>query len=169
MQAAPVLPSDIALRTELRPGELGVIVSRHGTLYAQEHGWDATFEAYVAGPLADFVRGKRPRERLWVAERADRLVGSIGIVTATPATAQLRWFLVDPECRGLGLGRRLLHEALRFSLDSGYMEIILWTERSLAGAARLYRDAGFRLVEEKPGRVWGAEVIEEQYRLVLPV
>src|SRR6266536_3541517 len=110
----------ITLRTSLRPGDLGHLVTLHGTLYAREYGFDATFEAYVAGPLAEFVRSGSERERLWIAEQEGRLVGCIAIVAASPQTAQLRWFLVDPSVRGAGLGKRLLGEALAFSKECGY-------------------------------------------------
>src|SRR6476646_8340020 len=105
----------ITLRTTLRPGDVGAVVSLHGTLYAREYGFDATFEAYVAGPLAEFVRSGSDRERLWIAEQDGRLVGCIAIVLASAEAAQLRWFLVDPVTRGAGLGKRLLQEAIDFS------------------------------------------------------
>src|SRR2546423_4368740 len=103
------------LRTDLRPGDLGTIVYLHGVIYAREYGFDPTFEAYVAGPLAEFVRRASPRERLWIAERDGRLIGSVAVVAASPQTAQLRWFLVDPCARGAGLGKRLLREAIAFA------------------------------------------------------
>src|SRR5262249_32181441 len=96
------------LRTQLRPGDVGAIVRLHGVHYAREHGFDATFEAYVAKPLADFVLTPSPRQRLWLAETDGELVGCIAIVAASAAVAQLRWFLVIPEARGHGLGTRLL-------------------------------------------------------------
>ncbi|MBI1913521.1 MAG: GNAT family N-acetyltransferase [Planctomycetes bacterium] len=157
----------MTLRTSLRPGDLGSIVSLHGTLYAREYGFDATFEAYVAGPLAEFVRSASDRERLWIAEQDGRLVGCIAIVAASPETAQLRWFLVDPAARGAALGKRLLQEAIIFSRSCGYHSILLWTVSALAVAAHLYRSAGFRKVEEQPGRRWGQDVIEEKYELAL--
>jgi ribosomal protein S18 acetylase RimI-like enzyme len=155
------------LRTTLRPGDLGFLVHLHGVVYARERGWDATFEAYVAGPLADFVRSASARDRLWIAERGGRIVGCIAIVAASETTAQLRWFLVEPSARGLGLGRRLLQEAILFARGCGYREIILWTEKSLEAAAHLYRAAGFCKVAEKAGRMWGADVVEEKYELIL--
>src|SRR5262245_48715820 len=160
-------PEAVTVRTELRPGDLGSIVHLHGVLYAREYGFDPTFEAYVAGPLAEFVRKASDRERLWIAERDDRLVGCIAIVAASARTAQLRWYLVDPTARGAGLGKHLLTEAVTFCKESGYATVILWTVSALTAAAHLYVAAGFRKVEEKPGRMWGVDVIEEKYELVL--
>jgi N-acetylglutamate synthase-like GNAT family acetyltransferase len=167
MQSAGTSGRPFTIRTDLRPGDLGYLVHLHGTVYAQERGWDATFEAYVAGPLSEFVRSAADRQRLWIAERDGRIVGCIAIVAASPSTAQLRWFLVDPSARGSGLGKRLLQEALTFCRECGYADVILWTERSLAAAAHLYRSTGFHKVEEKPGRMWGADVVEEKYHLSL--
>lgn len=160
-------PPGLAVRHDLRPGDVGRIVERHGTLYARECGFDVTFEAYVAGPLARFALERAERERLWIAERADdgRFAGCIAMVaTASPAEAQLRWFLVEPDTRGTGLGRWLLAEALAFARESGYETVRLWTVNGLLAAAHLYRAAGFVKVEEKPG-AWGAPVMEEMYRL----
>ncbi len=160
-------PGDLTVRTALRPGDLGSVVRLHGTLYAREHGFDATFEAYVAGPLAEFVRAAPARGRIWVAERGGEVVGCVAIVPASAQTAQLRWFLVDPGARGMGLGRRLLDEALAFCTEAGYDAVFLWTVSALTAAARLYRAAGFRKTEEKPGKVWGADVVEEKYERAL--
>jgi GNAT superfamily N-acetyltransferase len=166
MQAMPDHGA-VTLRTDLRPGDLGRVVELHGAVYAREYGFDPTFEAYVAGPLAEYVHRAAPRERLWLAERGGRLVGCAAIVAAEPGVAQFRWFLVEPGARGTGLGRRLLDEALAFSRDCGYARVVLWTVSALTAAARLYRAAGFHKVEEKPGRHWGVDVVEEKYALEL--
>jgi GNAT superfamily N-acetyltransferase len=157
----------IVLRTDVRPGDLGMIVYLHGVTYARERGFDCTFEAYVAEPLAAFVRSKSPRERLWIAERDGRMVGCVAIVAASAETAQLRWLLVEPSARGAGLGKRLLEEAITFCKASGYADVILWTESALTAAAVLYRAAGLQKTEEKPGRMWGVDLVEEKYELRL--
>jgi len=157
----------ITMRTELRSGDIGMVIHMHGILYGQESGFDPTFEAYVAGPLAEFVHRGSPRECLWIAERDGRLVGCVAIVAASELTAQLRWFLVDPGARGMGLGKRLLDKAIEFSREHGYQNIILWTVGSLTAAAHLYRAAGFHKVDENPGRMWGVGVVEEKYELLL--
>jgi N-acetylglutamate synthase-like GNAT family acetyltransferase len=158
---------DVTLRTKLKPGDLGSIVHLHGAIYAAEYGFDLTFEAYVAAPLAEFVQRASPRERLWLAERQGRIVGCVAIVAAGGDVAQLRWFLVDPAARGSGCGKRLLTEAVAFCKVQGYRSIILWTTSALTAAAHLYHLTGFRKVEERPGRMWGVDVVEERYELRL--
>jgi GNAT superfamily N-acetyltransferase len=145
-----------SIRTALRPGDVGAVVAMHGRLYAREYGFDPTFEGYVAAPLAEFVQRSSERERIWLAESEGRLVGSIAIAAGSASRALLRWFLVDPEARALGLGTTLLRHAVEFSRANGYDSIELWTVSSLTAAARLYRAAGFRLLEEIPARRWGS-------------
>jgi len=158
----------ISIRTDLRPGDVGSVVRMHGVIYAREYGFDSSFEAYVAAPLARFVQASAPNERIWLAERDDSLVGCVAIVAHTPEIAQLRWFLIDPSCRGVGLGKRLLADAVDFCRDCGYRSVILWTISGLPAAAHLYHAAGFRKVEEKRrNRLWGVDVVEERHELVL--
>lgn len=154
-------------RTKLRPGDLGTIVHLHGIIYAKERGFDPTFEAYVAGPLAEFIVRQDARERLWIAELDKRIVGCVAIVAASARTAQLRWFLVDPLVRGKGLGGALLQEAIAFCRSCRFEEIVLWTESALTVAAELYGAAGFKKTGEVPGKRWGVELVEEKYVLRL--
>lgn len=158
---------EVRLRTSLGPGDVEAIVALHGTIYAREHGFDRTFEDYVAGPLGEFARSPGARERIWIADLGGGIAGCVAIVSATDQVAQLRWFLVDPRARGAGLGTRLLREAVAFSAASSYASVVLWTVSALAAAARLYHAAGFVKVEEKPGRHWGVDVVEEKYELSL--
>jgi GNAT superfamily N-acetyltransferase len=161
------IPALITLRHDLRPGDLGAVVQLHGTLYDQEYGFDITFEAYVAGPLAEFVLHPSPRNRLWLAEDHGKLVGCIAIVEVSAEEAQLRWYLVDAAVRGQGLGKRLIAEAVRFCRTAGYRKIFLWTVGQLTSAAHVYQSFGFQRVETKASRLWGVEVIEERYELEL--
>jgi GNAT superfamily N-acetyltransferase len=161
----PASPATFAVRHDLKPGDLGAIVSFHGTIYAREYGFDPTFEAYVASHLAEFVCARTDRDQLWIAEHEDRILGCIAIVGISDQEAQLRWFLVDPSVRGLGLGKRLLHEAVAFCQHCRYESLFLWTVSALTAAARLYRSVGFVLVEQRPGKQWGVEVVEEKYVL----
>jgi len=139
---------DLVVRTTLRPGDVDAIVRLHGSVYSREFGFDSTFEEYVAVPLAACAAKLSARERIWVAEAGRRIVGSVAIVSASGDVAQLRWFLVDPEARGNGLGTTLLHESVAFCRASRYAAVVLWTVSALDAAARLYVAAGFRKCEE---------------------
>jgi GNAT superfamily N-acetyltransferase len=157
------LPSDISVRHRLDPGDFGAIVSLHGLLYAREYGYDTTFEAYVAAPLVQFVLSESPRKRIWVVEKGGKIVGSLAVVDASPDEAQLRWFLLDPNIRGLGIGRLLLDEALSFCRAAGYSRAFLLTVDIHTEAAALYLSAGFVLTDQHEKQLWGETRMEQRY------
>lgn len=161
------LPPGVQIRTELKPGDIGYLAYLHGALYANEYGWDYTFEAYVAGPLAEFARSHTDRDRIWIVEKDGTVSGSIAIVEASTGQAQLRWFLLHPTLRGKGIGRRLMVEAVGFCRAAGYLKIFLWTTSNLAAAASLYESFGFHITEETTHEMWGAMVTEQRYELYL--
>lgn len=151
-----------------RPGELGWIVHRHGVLYAQEHGYDETFEGVVAEVVAHFVKNYDPaRERCWIADQGGQIVGSVMLVKKSSHVAKLRLLLVEPSARGMGLGARLIDECVRFAGRAGYRKITLWTHKSLGAARRLYQQAGFRLVSAQPTRSFGRDLVDEIWELDL--
>jgi len=161
------LPENIKIRHEFKPGDVGYLTYLHGILYAREYGWDHTLEAYVAPPLARFATSRTDRERIWIVEKGGVVVGSVAIVEASPTEAQLRWLILHPDVRGLGIGRLLVEEAVAFCRDCGYASVFLWTVKGLAAAAHLYESVGFKLSEEKTHRTWGALLTEQRYDLKL--
>src|SRR5205814_8876837 len=118
-------------------------------------------EALVAGITADFIRTLVPaRERCGIAESAvGRRLGCIFLVAGESGTAKLRLLLVEPEARGLGLGRTLISECVRFARAAGYERIVLWTQQNLAAARRLYEQAGFTRTAREPHRSFGHDPI----------
>jgi GNAT superfamily N-acetyltransferase len=155
----------VTIRHRLEPGDLGMIVHLHGVLYAREYGLDTTFEPYVAKPLSDFVLSGSGR--LWVAEEGDRTLGSIAVVDAEAGVGQLRWFLLAPEARGKGLGRRLLETALDYCRERGFRRVFLWSFAELDAALALYEQAGFVVTENKKLPMWGADRTEVRMDLNL--
>lgn len=154
----------------MKPGDIGYLIYLHGALYAEEHGWDHTFEAYVAGPLAEFAKSHNDRERIWIVEKDEMVAGSIAIVEASSDKAQLRWLLLHPALRGQGIGRLLIEEAIAFCKDNHYFLVFLWTVSALIPAGKLYQSVGFELAEELTHELWGTMVTEQRYdlRLSLP-
>jgi len=151
-----------------RAGDMGWIVARHGALYGEEYGWDERIEALTAEIVAAFVRNHdRKRERCWIAEREGENVGSVLLMRDTDEIARLRLLLVEPKARGLGIGARLVEEALRFAREARYHKVTLWTQSVLTAARRIYERMGFKLIQQEAHDTFGKELIGETWELEL--
>ena len=155
---------------------MGWVIARHGALYADEYGWDSSFEALVARIAADFIeRFDAKREACWIAERDGANVGSVFLVqardeathAAIDGVAQLRMLLVEPAARGLGLGARLVDECQRFARRAGYRKIMLWTNSLLLAARGIYAKQGYVLVASEPHHSFGHDLVGETWELAL--
>jgi DNA-binding MarR family transcriptional regulator/GNAT superfamily N-acetyltransferase len=162
-------PSRAWLMRPLRPGDLGWIISRHGAIYAEEFGWDSSFETLVAEIAASVARKFDPaREAAWIAELDGLPVGSVFLVRSDdPATAKLRLLLVEQQARGLGIGARLVEECERFARRAGYRKITLWTNSVLVAARAIYARQGYQLVSAEPYRDFGCDLVSEIWELAL--
>lgn len=164
---APQTDTPFLLRPH-EPGDMGWVIERHGAVYAEEYGWDATFEALVAQICADFVTGfDAARERCWIAEMNGKRVGCVFVVKADEATSKLRLLLVEPEARGLGLGGRLVDECVAFARASGATTLTLWTNSILTAARHIYEARGFTLKDAEPHHSFGHDLVGEHWDLAL--
>ena len=158
---------DVVLRP-FRPDDAPWLVEQHGALYARDEGFDDSFAPLVARVLDDFIAGHDPaRERGWIAERAGQRLGSIFCVALDDQTAKLRLFLLVPEARGLGLGKRMLDRLTAFARTAGYRDISLWTHESHKAACALYRANGWHLMDSKPVHSFGVDLVEQSWKIRL--
>lgn len=164
----PLASRPPAVLREPRPGDMGWVVQSHGSLYASEYGFDASFEGLVAEITAKFLGSfDASRERCWIADIGGNNVGSVFLVRHADDVAKLRLLLVDPAGRGQGLGQRLVAECIAFAKACGYRKITLWTQSILVAARKIYQDAGFVLVATEPHRSFGQSLIGETWELEL--
>ncbi|HEV2385669.1 MAG TPA: bifunctional helix-turn-helix transcriptional regulator/GNAT family N-acetyltransferase [Candidatus Acidoferrales bacterium] len=162
------IPSAPYVLRQHQPGDMGWVTHRHGVLYNQEYGYNEEFEALVAGIVADFIRRfDAKRERCWIAEREGEILGCVFLVKKSKTIAKLRLLLVEPQARGLGIGRRLVGECVRFARQSGYRKITLWTQSDLYAARHLYREVGFRPAGRERHHSFGKDLIAETWDLEL--
>ncbi len=156
------------LLRSLQIGDIGWVVHRQGILYAQEYGWDGTFEALVADIAAQFVKNWDPeKENAWIAECEGRVVGSVFVVKVSDQEAKLRLLYVEPEMRGTGLGRRLTQECMAFAKARGYQKLSLWTNDILHAARRIYQTSGFVLLSEETHHSFGHDLVGQYWALDL--
>jgi DNA-binding MarR family transcriptional regulator/GNAT superfamily N-acetyltransferase len=153
-----------------RVGDMGWVVYSESVGYAEQFGWDETFEALVAKIVGEFITHfDGTCERCWIAEADGQNVGHIFLVKhpSEPHTAKLRLLFVEPCARGMGLGDALVNECIRFARTAGYRKVVLWTQSILTAAHRIYQRAGFRLVKEEPHHSFGHDLVGQEWELEL--
>ena len=151
-----------------RTGDLSWIAHRHAILYSKEYGLNQAFEALVLEITAHFLKHYDPEaERCWVAERSGEILGCVLLVRSSKQIAKLRLLLVEPSARGLGIGKRLVEECIRFAREKGYKKIVLWTQSNLTAARGIYQKAGFELVATDSHEDFGPRLTAETWELRL--
>ncbi len=149
-----------------RPGDIGYIIYRHAIFYSNNYGFDNSFDAYVASGLSNFISQYDPlKDHLWVIEDETSFLGSIAIVNSDKDIAQLRWFLIEDQARGKGLGNKLMYAAIKFSKRQNYKKIILWSVSNLEIARKLYMKFDFQVTTTKDHVIWGQKLTEECWEL----
>ena len=160
--------ADVSIRTELRHGDMGYVIYLHGLLYGKEYNYGIQFESYVAKGLHEFYENYDPkRSRVWVCEhkQSGKMIGFLLLMDRGDA-AQLRYFLIEPEYRGIGLGSKLMNLYMDFMRECGYKKSYLWTTNELHPAISLYKKFGFTLTEEKESTAFGKPLTEQRYDLI---
>nr|WP_321358117.1 helix-turn-helix domain-containing GNAT family N-acetyltransferase [uncultured Draconibacterium sp.] len=161
-----LLAQKVEYRQGLRPGDIGYLIYLHGTLYAKESGYSQDFEGYVAKTFYDFLETySEEKDRVWLAEYNNRIIGCIAIVHRSESEAQLRWFLVHPVFRGTGIGKKLLNKAINYCRKMKYQNVFLTTTDIQQQAIKMYRKIGFMPTKSVAVEQWGNFFHEERYDL----
>ncbi|MEN3348272.1 MAG: hypothetical protein V7632_1907 [Bradyrhizobium sp.] len=167
LEPAAAKPASFLLRSH-RVGDIGWVVSRQGRAYAEEYGWDISYEALVAEICAQFLRNYDPaREHCWIAEVKGEPVGSVFLVNGGDGIAKLRLLMVEEKARGLGVGRALVEQCIRTARDNGYKKMTLWTQSILLAARGIYARAGFQHVNDEKHHSFGVDLVGETWELEL--
>jgi DNA-binding MarR family transcriptional regulator/GNAT superfamily N-acetyltransferase len=160
-------PAAFLLRSH-RPGDIGWVISSQAKAYAEEYGWDISYEALVAEICAQFIRSyDASREHCWIAEAGGEPLGSIFLVNGGDDVAKLRLLLVEKKARGLGVGRALVEQCVSSARERGYKKMTLWTQSILVAARGIYQAAGFRRVKEEPHHSFGVDLVGETWEMGL--
>lgn len=149
--------------------DLAFVISRQIHLYETEYGFTtAAWKAYVTDcvhKLADHFDARK--DCLYILEYNGVPAGCIAVAHAGDETAQLRFFFVEAELRGLGAGRQLIDLALAFCREKQYRHVFLLTCDQLDAARHLYRENGFRITSTEVTSDWGTTIVEERWDLDL--
>jgi DNA-binding MarR family transcriptional regulator/GNAT superfamily N-acetyltransferase len=163
-----LIKEKVIIRSELKPGDIGFLIHLHGWIYAEECGYNHTFEGYVCRTFYDFLENYNPeKDRFWFAEANGTMIGAIAIVGHSAQKAQLRWFILHPQFRGIGLGSTLLSKAMQYCREKKFQKVFLETTEDQKAAIRMYIKAGFRKVAEHENYTWGKNLVEQTFELNL--
>lgn len=158
----------IHIRSNLKPGDIGMLIHMHGWIYSMECGYNHLFEGYVCKTFYEFLRTySQDKDRFWIAEEDGEIVGSIAIIGHSNEKAQLRWFILHPDYRGIGIGKMLFQEAMGYCKEMGYQHIFLETTEDQKTAIAMYKKEGFKKISEQENESWGMRLLEQTYELYL--
>ena len=150
------------------PGVIGKVTELHAVYYHKYWNFDVSFEAQVGRELsAFFINFRKTRDGFWSVHADGTFAGAVAVDGQLTDTlgARLRWFIVEPQRRGLGIGKQLLEKAVAFSRKAGHFKLFLWTFQGLDPARKLYESAGFKLAEEHAVNQWGTKINEQKFEL----
>jgi peptidyl-dipeptidase Dcp len=159
---------DITIRTKIQPGDLGYVIHRHGVLYNREYEFGVIFETYVGKGIFELYKNYDVnKDCVWICEHGNQIIGFLALEHKESETAQLRYFFIEPEYRGIGLGKKLMQLYMEFLKAKNYKRCFLWTVSELDAALSLYQKHGFVLSEEVESDTFGKLVTEQRYDLTL--
>jgi GNAT superfamily N-acetyltransferase len=159
----------ISIRRSMVDRDADAIVALHDLVYRAEYDRNDEFVAAVARKVAAARAAGWPEVggAVWLVERDGAVAGSLGLTDEGDGVGWVRWFVLAPEARGHGLGRRLVAELVHSARANGMARLELETFSALTAAARIYRETGFELTWERERDDWGPTITYQHYLLEL--
>lgn len=150
--------------TGYQPGGLARLCAMQTEYYARDWGFGHLYESVVASDIGEFLqRYEVDRDFVQLVLQEGVVKGGIVIDSRDGDLAQLHWFILHDDLRGMGVGRKLMSLAMQFVQERGIPRVYLTTFEGLNAARRLYEEAGFKLVGEKTASTWGREIREQRF------
>lgn len=149
--------------------DIAYVIDRQLSLYESERQFTTEiWKNYLTQGVISLVERFQPdKDCMFILECDGNPSGCIAITHTENNMAQLRYFFLEPELRGLGAGTKLLNAALEFCRQKNYAHVFLWTVSAQESARILYRNAGFVITETSENENWGTPVLEEKWDLDL--
>lgn len=157
---------------KIRPYEerdISYVIDRQLSLYESERQFTTEiWKKYLTQGVISLIENFNPdKDCMLILECDGNASGCIAITHTEESVAQLRYFFLEPELRGLGAGKNLLDTALNFCREKKYSHVFLWTVSAQESARKLYKNAGFNITETSKNESWGSLVLEEKWDLDL--
>lgn len=157
---------------KIRPYEerdISYVIDRQLSLYESERQFTTEiWKKYLTQGVISLIKNFNPdKDCMLILECDGNASGCIAITHTEESVAQLRYFFLEPELRGLGAGKNLLDTALNFCREKKYSHVFLWTVSAQESARKLYKNAGFNITETSKNESWGSLVLEEKWDLDL--
>lgn len=149
--------------------DIAYVIDRQLSLYESERQFTTEiWKKYLTQGVLSLIEKFDPKKDCMLILECDgNASGCIAITHTENHVAQLRYFFLEPELRGLGAGTSLLNAALEFCRQKKYSHVFLWTVSAQESARTLYKNAGFKITETNENNDWGSPVLEEKWDLNL--
>lgn len=149
--------------------DISYVIDRQLSLYESERQFTSEiWKNYLVQGVISLIEKFNPeKDCILILECNGNAAGCIAITHTQDNIAQLRYFFLEPELRGMGAGTKLLNAALEFCRNKQYSHVFLWTVSAQESARILYKKAGFEITETSENNSWGTPVLEEKWDLDL--
>lgn len=150
-----------------RPGALADVVRLHMAYYQTYWGFGLAFETKVTSELSEFMSRYNQDTDLFltVYSPTGECVGSVSLDSENVDVkgAHVRWFIVDQEFAGHGIGRELMTIVIEHCDKFSFARSYLTTFEGLHAARKLYESFDFKLTEERRLDQWAGGVNEQLF------